>query len=499
MKRDRFADLAAISGLVALLAFLWGRGRETWFWIDEGIAVGIASQPLADIPGSLRLDGAPPLYYLVLNLWISLFGSSEAATHTLSLLFALAVVPAALWAGWSLFGRRTGWICAGLAAINPYLASYANESRMYTLVALLVMIVAATFLHAFVFGNRRYLPVFVVALTLLLYTHNWGIFIVLATGAAVIPCAVIRGEGRRTMVDGALAFGLVALLYLPWVPTLLYQVSHNPNPWARRPTLVALREHVALAFGGREVVIGLGIGSLIALLDILRRPVSRMAVAVGTMLAMSVLVLAGGWLSAVWAYRYVGVVVSPLMLLLALGLARGGKLAMAALTLAALFTVPVGVRVNPYQKSNAREVAESAAPQLGPGDLVISPDFTQIPLLAYYLPADLRYAGAHGVVGRTDMADWRNSLDRMRGSRPSESLPTLIDDLPVGANVLLACPRVEEGPELVEFHQLVSEHCSEIEAMVLEDERLTLDMAIESRDAVELTPFDAWLLTKTQA
>lgn len=490
-------DVAAVSGLMALLAFLWGRGNETWFWIDEGIAVGIASQPLADIPASLRLDGAPPLYYFLLNLWMSLFGSSEAATHSLSLLFALAIVPTALWAGWSLFDRRTGWICAGLAALNPYLATYANETRMYTLVALLVLVVAATFLHTFVFANRRYLPLFVVALTLLLYTHNWGIFIALAAGLAVIPCAFVGGDGRRTMRDGVLAFGLVGLLYLPWVPTLLYQVSHNPNPWARRPTLVQLREEVALAFGGREVVVALGIGALAALLQILKRPLSRTALAVGAMLAMPVVVLAGGWLSAVWAYRYLGVIVPPLMLLLALGLARGGKLAMAALTLAAFFTVPLAGRVNLYKKSNAREVAEAAVPQLQPGDLVISPDFTQIPLLAYYLPPGLDYSGAHGLVERTDMADWRNSLDRMRNSRPSQSLPPLIDDLSVGGNVLLVCPRIDEAPELVEFHQLVGEYCDEIETMLTEDPRLTLEMSMESRDAVELTPFDAWLLTKT--
>lgn len=489
-------DTAAMSVLVALLAFLWGRGRQTWFWIDESIAVGMASQPLADIPASLRLDGAPPFYYFVLNLWMSLFGSSEVATHTLSLLFALAVVPTALWAGWSLFGRRTGWICAALAALNPFLATYANETRMYTLVALLVMVATASFLHAFAWGNRRYLPAFVIALTLLLYTHNWAIFIVLAAGAAVIPCAVLRDESRRTVVDAVVAFGLVGLLYLPWVPTLLYQVSHHPNPWARRPTLVQLREEAALAFGGREVIVALGVGCGVALIDILKRPWSRFGIAVLTTLAMPLFVLAGGWASSVWAYRYLAVIVPPLLLLLALGLARGGKLALGVLAVAGFFTAPIGVRVNPYQKSNAREVAETVAPVLQPGDLVISADFTQIPLLAYYLPTGLRYAGAHGVVERTDIADWRNSLDRMRNSRPLEVLPPLIDDVKDGGSIVVMCPRIEESAELVEFHRLVDEHCAAIETMVLGDDTLRLDMELESPSEVELTPFDALLLTK---
>jgi len=31
------------------------------FWIDEGIAVGIASHPVGEIPALLRADGSPPL------------------------------------------------------------------------------------------------------------------------------------------------------------------------------------------------------------------------------------------------------------------------------------------------------------------------------------------------------------------------------------------------------------------------------------------------------
>ena len=68
------------------------------FWIDEGLSVGIASHPLADIPGVLRQDGSPPLYYLLLSVWMSVFGNGEADTHALSLAFAILTVPAA-WLG----------------------------------------------------------------------------------------------------------------------------------------------------------------------------------------------------------------------------------------------------------------------------------------------------------------------------------------------------------------------------------------------------------------
>ena len=81
-------------------------------WMDEGLSIGIASQPLLDIPSILRMDGSPPLYYMLLSVWMNLVGDGPAATQALSVAVALLAIPGGLWAGWSLFGRRAGLFCA---------------------------------------------------------------------------------------------------------------------------------------------------------------------------------------------------------------------------------------------------------------------------------------------------------------------------------------------------------------------------------------------------
>ena len=98
------------------------------FWIDEGISVGIAHHALSSIPHVLHQDGAPPLYYMLLHVWIALFGDSERATHALSLLFSLACVPLAYWVGRPVFSRAVGIVCATLAALDPYLTYYGQET-----------------------------------------------------------------------------------------------------------------------------------------------------------------------------------------------------------------------------------------------------------------------------------------------------------------------------------------------------------------------------------
>ncbi|HZU60902.1 MAG TPA: glycosyltransferase family 39 protein, partial [Solirubrobacteraceae bacterium] len=165
--------LLVITGLSAYLRTRYLSGQ---FWIDEAITTGIASHPLSAIPGILRHDGSPPLFYVLLHFWIRAFGAGEAATHTLSLLFGLLTIPVGMWVGWSLFGRRAGVVAAILFASNAWLTQYAQETRMYELMALLGLIATAAFIHAFVRRRRGYLIVFAVTLALMLYTHVWGVF-----------------------------------------------------------------------------------------------------------------------------------------------------------------------------------------------------------------------------------------------------------------------------------------------------------------------------------
>ena len=91
--------------LLAASAYMRTRYISVQFWMDEAITTGIASHSLSAIPGLLRHDGSPPLFYFLLHFWMQGFGTSEAATHSLSLLFGLLTIPVGMWAGWSLFGR----------------------------------------------------------------------------------------------------------------------------------------------------------------------------------------------------------------------------------------------------------------------------------------------------------------------------------------------------------------------------------------------------------
>jgi len=438
------ADMIGIAALAVVAAFLWGRAAGMAFWLDEGISVGVAAHPLHAIPPVLLQDGSPPLYYLLLHVWISVAGSSNTAVHLLSLLFGVATVPAAMWAGWSLFDRRTGWMCALVVAINPFVAYYATETRMYSMAILLAVLATATFLHVYVFGRRRYLPWFALSLAALLYTHNWGLLLGLSAAVALLPLLALSRDRRRLVIDAAIGFGAVAVLYAPWAPSLAYQIGQHLQPWGRKADLVWVRDDLAVMLGGREAFVALGLGAGIGIAAIVRgRGGTRPTLSMLALGILPVVTLALGWRESVWAYRYLAVVAAPVMLLAGIGLARAGQVGVAALAVAAFLTGPVAVRGPMYQKSNIEAVASEVSAQLRPGDLVVLPDFQMVPLAAHYLPSDLRYSTASGLVPDTNIVDWRHVMDHLLKDDPATTLPPLLDALPTGAHVVFMCPPPE--------------------------------------------------------
>ena len=55
------AIVLLVGALTLLSLYLRTRALGASLWMDEGLSIGIASQPFFDIPGILRQDGSPPL------------------------------------------------------------------------------------------------------------------------------------------------------------------------------------------------------------------------------------------------------------------------------------------------------------------------------------------------------------------------------------------------------------------------------------------------------
>lgn len=497
----RVLEGAGLLALVALSLLLRTTEMATDFWIDEALSVGISSRPLLDIPETLRLDGSPPLYYLVLHGWIALVGDGVVATHWLSLIFALLCIPVAFWVGASLFDRRVAWILAALTALCPFLTSYAQETRMYSLVILLALPCIACFLHAYVYGRRAYRIPFGVLLAALLYTHNWALFLV---AAFLLAGAICRREERASTKDLAIGFGTALALYLPWVPTFVFQALHTGAPWATAPTLTTLVRSSDRLLGGEAgtvVVLLVGGAGLVALARSGRLE-RRVLVPALLLLAVSPILLA--WLtsqvSPAWATRYLAIAVAPMLVLAAVGLRNAGRLGVAGLAVLAVFWV---FESAPPSKSNAVDIATELGPTLGPGDLVISTQPEQVPVLSYYLEDEtsgLTYATPFGVQEDLGVTDWRDGPEHFDRTGVDTELLPLLDDVPVGGDVLLVVPIIS-NPErwVAPWTSRVRDRSIEYEGVLRGDPRFELlEVMPEDTESPGPNPLEGLLFRKVR-
>src|SRR4030095_10147479 len=99
----------------------------------------------------------------------------------------------------------------------------------------------------------------------LLYSQNWALYLMAVVGLFVIWLAwrgsdAVRHGARRVLV--AMIVG--GILYLPWVPTLKFQLAHTGTPWGD-PTVPWTGFAVAVgAFAGTAQKSGQGIAYVLA-------------------------------------------------------------------------------------------------------------------------------------------------------------------------------------------------------------------------------------------
>jgi len=108
-------------------------------WYDEGVSAFMVHRDVPAILDAAARDIHPPLYYLLLRLWAPFAGASEFALRFPSTLASVASVALLARLAGRLWGGGPALFAALFLAIAPFGVAYAQEARMYALVATLVL------------------------------------------------------------------------------------------------------------------------------------------------------------------------------------------------------------------------------------------------------------------------------------------------------------------------------------------------------------------------
>ena len=437
--------------LIAASVYIRSRYVGGQFWMDEGITVGISSHSLSAIPGIMRVDGSPPLFYLLLHVWMSWVGNGEAATHWLSILFATLTIPVSYWGTLPIAGKRAALTTATVFAFNAFLDYYSLETRMYTLMLLLGLLATIGFIRGFVLRERRYVALFAVAQALMFYTHNWSLFF---AAASVISLAILyrySGEEiRKNLIrDAVAAYVGAVILFAPWIPTFIYQVIHTAAPWDTKPRFGAPIQIATGVIGAASLTVVMLVGAIVGYSPLFTRPrrMTQDARVALMLLCLGILTLVVAWISSnvitpAWVVRYFAPAIPAMLMLLAIGISRAGLVGAVVMIFLVLFMARPSA-FEPSYKSDMQDVAAEMAPLLHPGDLVIVGQPESTPLAYYYLPGGLKWANTMGPLTHPSYVNWVNALKRYKAENVTRTVNKMVNGLKPGQQLLYIRPMTE--------------------------------------------------------
>ncbi len=238
------AELFVIAILLLGIALrFYMLGAES-LWVDEGTSVSVARLTVPEILAD-RIFKNPPVYFLLLHYWVQIFGDSEFVFRALSALFGSLALLAMFGVGSRLLGRQGGLLSMFLLAISLFNVEFSQEARAYTLMVLLVLLSMYCMIRLFD-GFSRWLAVgYVLANAVLLYTHFYGAFVVVAQNLFwLFMFARRRYALALTLPLWAALQALTLLLFAPWLRYLLLELQSMQavGIWIPTPTAVTVWE-----------------------------------------------------------------------------------------------------------------------------------------------------------------------------------------------------------------------------------------------------------------
>jgi len=250
---------AAIAVVAAALR-LYQLGRLS-FWYDEVVTMRLARSPSprALFERLFEIDATrAPLHPLILEFWLKLFGTSEFAARSFSVICGVATIVLIYQIGCAAFDKRTGLWAAWLAAFSPVLVVYSREARMYAWLVLVSCLCWRLLLALRESFTPARVVTYVISLTALVYSHPLGLIMLAALSLAGLVDARGTFGGFRHWLA---VHGAVALLILPWISNYF---DHPPEFLSDRLPLRFLLGTPIGFIGGNSLLL-LGLVALIAL------------------------------------------------------------------------------------------------------------------------------------------------------------------------------------------------------------------------------------------
>ncbi|MBN1451410.1 MAG: glycosyltransferase family 39 protein [Anaerolineales bacterium] len=237
----RLITLPTIILLTTLTRLIGITSRPIWY--DEAFSILFSQKGLpAMLYGTLTPTGTgtadihPLGYYFLLGNWMKVLGDSILVVRLLSIFAGVATVFVAYHLARELFDVHIANIASIFLALAPFQVHYSQEIRMYSFLALWLLIVTYAYRRATTSSSWGWWVVFSISAALAQYTHNLAAFFL--TPLALWPLLHKDWKNLRAVTLAGLG---ALLLYLPWLIHLPAQFAQVSDAyWVERPGIASL-------------------------------------------------------------------------------------------------------------------------------------------------------------------------------------------------------------------------------------------------------------------
>lgn len=236
--------------VVALGARLYGITHSS-IWHDEGYTMWLVNYDWGEIITRTARDVHPPGYYLLTKIWVSVFSSSVFSVRLFSVIFSIGIVYFLYRIIERLFNREAAFFSALFLALSPFMIRFAQEARMYGVVAFFTTL-ASYYLVLFLKERQgRHLIVYCVAMIIAVYTQYYAFFVIIAHWLIVAICTpgFFSLKWAKSLKQKVGFFNpswwistiILILAYLPWFPIAYRQVTRVSGSYWILPEWITAR------------------------------------------------------------------------------------------------------------------------------------------------------------------------------------------------------------------------------------------------------------------
>lgn len=401
-----FLILWLIIMAAGIILMFTGIANES-LWYDESYSGAIVNHSFSDIITITGGDNHPPLYYLMLRVFVFIFGNTVFTLRTFSVLGAAALASLGIGPVRRALGNRFGLIYTGMTFALPIIFSMAQEARMYTWAAFFV---TGSALFGYLAQKEDHLKdwiFFGVCTFCAAYTHYYSL---LAAAVICMLLFVVMLIGKKKILPFVCAAGAVALGYVPWLFNLISQANKVVAdywippvgneviqnmliyPFSNKFSWIITHNIAYTALYVSAALILFGIIYSIVRKD---KNVKLVILAVGTyVLTIGAGILASVIIRPVLVERYIVTVMGLFVLALSYGIGSLGKRILPVLGCAVILALSIPQTL--FTASNRfngpmREAVEYLEPQMQPEDVFLHTDEHTLGTFCYYFPDSMHY------------------------------------------------------------------------------------------------------------